>query len=120
MHLSPRNGNRSGRSRAALLTIHILGGLLLAATLALAFGFVVLWLWNGLMPQLFGLPPVGYWQAVGLLLLGRILTGGFGHGHGKPTKGGPAWKEYDAWWREVGEASFARHRTREAGPADEK
>jgi hypothetical protein len=44
-------------------------------------GHVVGLLWNWLMPPLFGVPPVTFWQALGLLALGRILFGGFGmHG----------------------------------------
>jgi len=45
------------------------------------FGFVVMWLWNWLMPDLFGLRSIGYWQAWGLIVLGKILVGGF-HGGG--------------------------------------
>lgn len=40
------------------------------------FGFVVLWLWNSLMPSLFGLKTIGYWQALGLVVLSRIFFGG--------------------------------------------
>lgn len=44
-------------------------------------GYVVQWLWNGLLPPLFGLPSVTFWQALGLLALCRILFCGFGmHG----------------------------------------
>jgi hypothetical protein len=39
-------------------------------------GFVVMGLWNWLMPALFGLKLIGYWQAMGLLLLSKILFGG--------------------------------------------
>lgn len=49
------------------------------------FGWIVMLLWNWLMPDLFGLSPVSFWQAAGLLLLCKILFGGFGgghHGHG--------------------------------------
>lgn len=47
--------------------------------LALAlFGFVVMALWNWLMPALFGLKVIGYWQALGLVILCRILFGGRG------------------------------------------
>jgi len=35
-------------------------------------------LWNWLMPAIFGLPPIRFWQALGLLALSRILFGGFG------------------------------------------
>lgn len=47
-------------------------------------GWIVMQLWNWLLPTLFGLHTIGFWQALGLLLLCRILFGGFGgHGHGK-------------------------------------
>lgn len=45
------------------------------------FGFLVMSLWNWLMPVIFTLNPITFWQALGLFLLSRILFGGFG-GHG--------------------------------------
>jgi hypothetical protein len=41
------------------------------------FSFVVMSLWNWLMPAIFGLGTIGFWQALGLLILSRILFGGF-------------------------------------------
>ena|SRR5213592_3929399 len=41
-------------------------------------GEVVKLLWNWLLPPLFGFPVVTFWQAIGLLVLCRILFGGFG------------------------------------------
>jgi hypothetical protein len=41
-------------------------------------GEVVLHLWNWLLPTLFGLRQITFWQALGLLALCRILFGGFG------------------------------------------
>ena len=38
-------------------------------------GVIVMWLWNWLMPDILGLPTIGYWQAMGLTLLTNILTG---------------------------------------------
>jgi len=46
------------------------------AVLALV-GWLVMSLWNWLMPGLFGLKAIGYWQAVGLMVLSRLLFGGF-------------------------------------------
>ncbi len=47
------------------------------------FGEVVMHLWNWLLPALFGWHTIGFWQALGLLVLCRILFGGFGnHGSG--------------------------------------
>jgi hypothetical protein len=36
-------------------------------------GAVTMWLWNWLMPTIFKLPTIGFWQAVGILLLSHIL-----------------------------------------------
>ena len=50
-------------------------------------GKVVQLLWNWLMPMLFGLREVTFWQAVGILALSRILFGGLGMGgHRGPRK----------------------------------
>ncbi len=53
----------------------------MAAFVALG-GTIVRLLWNGLLPDLFGFPQVTFWQALGLLALGRILFGGLGMGGG--------------------------------------
>jgi len=47
-----------------------------------AGGWIVMSLWNWLAPELFGLRQVNFWQALGLLVLCRILFGGFGLGGG--------------------------------------
>jgi hypothetical protein len=40
------------------------------------FGFLVMSLWNWLIPALFGGKLITFWQAVGVLALSRILFGG--------------------------------------------
>ncbi len=45
-------------------------------------------LWNWLMPELFGLAAISFWQAVGLLTLCKILFGGIGGGHHGHAHGG--------------------------------
>ena len=40
-------------------------------------GTIVLQLWNWLLPDLFGWRQITFWQALGILLLCRILFGGF-------------------------------------------
>ena len=49
------------------------------AFLAILAGFAaaVMFLWNALMPDIFGLPTLNYWQAAGLVALARVLLGGF-------------------------------------------
>lgn len=51
------------------------------------FGEVVMRLWNWLMPSLFHLPMITFVQALGLLVLSKLLFGGF-HRH----SGGRGWK----------------------------
>lgn len=55
-----------------------LAGMVLFAFLG---GTIVKLLWNALLPPLFGLPVVTFWQALGLLVLCRILFGGHGRGY---------------------------------------
>jgi hypothetical protein len=58
-------------------------GVVLFVTL---FGFIVKWLWNWLLPAIFtGAHLITFWQALGLLLLTRILFGSW-HGGGKGNK----------------------------------
>ena len=49
----------------------------LVALYIVFFGTFVMALWNWLMPTLFNLPMITFSQALGLFVLGRILTGGF-------------------------------------------
>jgi hypothetical protein len=68
----------------------ILRFLKFAAILAVAvlvFGFVVTHLWNYVMPSLFGLHMITFWQAVALVILGKLLFGGF-----RPGRGGMHWR----------------------------
>lgn len=85
-----------------------IGGVALAALFALILGFVVQWLWNWLMPDIFALKQISYWQAFGLVFLGRLLFGGFGHHgprhpHNHFTRDDDKWKKYKRVWREKGE-----------------
>jgi hypothetical protein len=60
-------------------------------------GWVVMSLWNWLAPTLFGLHAVTFWQALGLLLLCRILFGGFGMGGGGGHRSGSRRKMGERW-----------------------
>jgi hypothetical protein len=53
-------------------------------------GEIVLHLWNWLLPGLFGWRQIGFWQALGLLALCRILFGGFGFRG--PRRSGGRWR----------------------------
>jgi hypothetical protein len=65
--------------------------------------WLVMMLWNWLMPALFdGAKVIGYWHALGLLALCKILFGGGGHGR---------WKHHRRWERLSAEerAAFKEH-----------
>jgi len=63
----------------------ILKGIKIAIFVVIAtivFGFIVKSLWNVLIPPIFGWHTITFWQGLGLLLLSKILFGGF-HRHGQ-------------------------------------
>lgn len=39
-------------------------------------GLIFMVLWNGIMPEVFGLGLLSFWQAIGLLILARFIFGG--------------------------------------------
>lgn len=63
--------------------VRIVKMIVIAAVAVPVFGLIVMSLWNWLMPSLFDVHPVGFWQALGLFLLSRILFGGFGGDGGR-------------------------------------
>jgi hypothetical protein len=46
------------------------------AIIAVIVGLPIKWLWNWIMPSLFGLPEISFWMALGIALLISILFGG--------------------------------------------
>ena len=68
--------------RIAKFIAMAIAGLIAITLFIFLGGKVVQLLWNWLMPMLFGLREVTFWQAVGILALSRILFGGFGMGGG--------------------------------------
>ena len=68
---------RSIRRKWIIIVPAAIAGIVLVSFLG---GQIVRLLWNWLLPPLFGWPPIGFWQALGLLALCRILFGGHGMG----------------------------------------
>ncbi len=48
----------------------------LAIAAIVLFGFITMALWNALLPEIFNLPAINFWQAAGLLILARLFFGG--------------------------------------------
>lgn len=118
-HMERRVKHHVGKAfKIVFIAIFIIGVFLL-------MGYVLMRLWNWLMPDLFGLTTVGYWQAVGILVLAKLIFG-FGTG-GSGKKGKPSrkyakvnkcngqripfehWKYYDRFWEEEGERAFGNY-----------
>lgn len=104
----------------------VIGGIFAIAFIML-FGYITMRLWNWLMPEIFGLIIIDYWQALGIIILAKIFFGGFGnYKSGKSdnksknrrrpqynNKGFKSdfsnWKYYDKFWEEEGEKAFEEY-----------
>lgn len=42
--------------------------------------YIVMLLWNGILPEVIGVKAITYWQAVGIFILSKLLFGGFKFG----------------------------------------
>jgi hypothetical protein len=70
-------------------------GLIAIAAIGFGLGLIVMLLWNWLMPTIFGLPELSYWQAVGLTVLSHLLFKSHLHHrpHDRPPKKARDFKE---------------------------
>src|SRR5574342_1117939 len=73
--------------------LRIAKGIAFFAVMTTALGFLVMALWNGIIPDLFKGPSLTFWQAVGLLLLSHILLRGW-----TPGRYGNGWRR-ERWRR---------------------
>jgi hypothetical protein len=75
--------------------------LLFGTAAVLLFSFIVMSLWNGILPSVIHVSAITFPQAIGILVLSKILFSGFKGGprRGGPWGGGPAWKQgmHDKW-----------------------
>ncbi len=119
--------------RGARIIGMVVIGLVTAVILGLVFGIFVRELWNWLMPELFGLKVITYWQAFGIVILGHLIFGGAGGGHGESKSShrhkhhGPCgeddtskegwkhWKYYDEWWLGQGRQAFTDYVEKKSG-----
>ncbi len=135
------NHEISGRGPLKVLKIAglVLLGIIGLTLLAIVFGIFVKFLWNALMPEIFGLPEIGYWQAVGLAVLAHILFGAHGGPHRYERSGrrkkktdAPAGEtayspfhremeqDYAEFWREEGRENFKSWMRRGNGSGSEE
>jgi hypothetical protein len=83
---------------------------LVAIIVVALLGVAVMLLWNALVPTLFRGPSLRYWQAVGLLVLSRLLFGGL---RGRGGRHGPwRWRMGRERWEQLTPEERARLRER--------
>ncbi|WP_106790842.1 hypothetical protein [Aquimarina sp. Aq78] len=110
----------------------IIFGAIAITGLAILFGFVIMWLWNWLMPEIFGLTTLTYWQAVGVFILLKIFLGGCGSGSSKKSSKNSSddckkdsktdfskWKYYDKFWKEEGDEYYKQYIERQSSQVQE-
>lgn len=54
----------------------ILNALVIAIVALIVFTVIFMWIWNLVMPDVFGTKKITPWQALGILILAAILFGG--------------------------------------------
>ncbi len=95
--------------KCALLAIACIAGL----------SGVIMVLWNLLVPDIFGLTTLTFWQALGLFVLTRLLFGRFGGkgGHGfDPMKSGPMAEKWASMTAEQRKEFICKRRKFGFGP----
>lgn len=55
---------------------HIAGHLFFFTAITIALGYLIMFLWNSIIPNLFNISTITYWQSIGLFVLARIFFGG--------------------------------------------
>ena len=67
--------------------------LFFCAAFVTVFSFIVMSLWNAILPAVLGVKAITFWQAMGILVLSKILFGGFGGWGNKREHFKNKWKQ---------------------------
>jgi len=132
---SRRNRWRFGGGRVLRIVGMVVGGLALAVVAAFVFGWFVMLLWNWLMPVLFHVVKITFWQAFGIIILAKLIFSPFGSGpkhppsawrhfkgrdwddvDWKPNGSHRNWRYYGRYWNEEGKAHFESWLDRQEEP----
>lgn len=124
--------------KAPRVIMAVIMGIFLAGILSLITGAFIMLLWNWLMPDIFGLGVITYWQAFGLSLLAKLLLCSFGrmfpgghnkwhdkrwHGYAKRCGKYKDWRfddVYEQWWEKEGSESFESYMKKEKEEKQDK
>ena len=96
------------------------GGIAIGVLIAFLFGWLVMLLWNWIMPAAFGLSTITFWQAWGLVILAHLLfkSGPGHHDHHPPFHKHPQeWRDrFKCKLREHFEEHKEKHQQTEEKP----
>lgn len=67
--------------------------LVFGTAFVMLFTFIVMLLWNAILPEVLGVKIITFWQALGILALSKILFSGFGGWHHKREHFKHRWRE---------------------------
>ena len=126
------DGKKKTSEPFAVVGMIIVVVVVIAVVVAVA-GLLVRWLWNHLMPGIFDLPNLSYWQAIGLFVLAQLFFGaGVKIETGNKTVKKAAKQEpeqkpkidadpteddkYQEWWKNEGKQAFDLYKTKKSRP----
>lgn len=119
----------------------VVGMAILGTIFFIVFGYAVMWLWNHVLAVVLDVPPVTFWQALGLFVLAKIFFGfgagqqggGAKHGQDKKRRGRAAAETTDEpptatddlfkkYWRDEGKQAYEAYLAGQApaGDSDER
>ena len=82
---------------------------LLGAALIFGLSAIIMLLWNWLIPTLFRGSTISLWQALGLLVLTKVLFGGWSRRRGSQPGGCRSWKKnFEEKWNKMPPEEQAR------------
>jgi len=99
----------------------VVGGIALATVVGFVLGYVVMLLWNWLMPAIFGLGLISFWQAVGITILAKLLLSSHPRHTNHPSSKyshkpfpwrkntNTKWEHFDEYWEEEGNINFENY-----------
>ena len=127
-HRAFREGNILKRILYIMIWVAI--GIFVASFFAALFALVVQLIWNAVIPKIFGLPAITFWQAFGITVLAKLLFGGVE----SRFRGMPAHSrrkcsmnpetpystehrdDYEHYWSEEGKAAFEAYLMKQKYP----
>ena len=119
--------NRKRRPTIGRIIFWGFTGVVAAIFFSAIFAIVVTYLWNRLMTDIFALPAITYLQAFGLVILARLLIGGWHKGHGikehdeqfhnffskkfnrQDNEGELGGKDFKEYWEKAGREAFKNY-----------